>query len=143
MDEGASVSTLPPPLELLDGTGQAVRLGNKLGQGGEGSVYEVVGSAAIVAKIYHRPPTPSLADKIRVMAALRTDQIDKLTAWPIGLLSSRAGAPLGLTMPRIAGYKDIHQLYSPKSRRAEFSNADWRFLVRAATNLARAFATVH
>lgn len=129
--------------ELIDGEGRVVRLGRKLGHGGEGSVYEVEGSTDIVAKIYHRAPTPALADKIHVMAALRTAAIDKLTAWPIGLLSSRSGVPMGLTMPRIAGYKDIHQLYSPKSRRAEFAKADWRFLVRAATNLARAFATVH
>ncbi len=40
-------------------------------------------------------------------------------------------------------HKDIHHLYSPKSRRAEFAAADWRFLIRVAANLSRAVATIH
>jgi DNA-binding helix-hairpin-helix protein with protein kinase domain len=31
-------------------------------------------------------------------------------------------------MPRVAGCKDIHKLYSPKSRKSEFPAADFRFL---------------
>jgi len=128
---------------LVDGAGQPIRLGNKLGQGGEGSVYELPASPGIVAKIYHRPPKPVIADKIRTMAALRTDQIDRLAAWPLDVVRLRSGAPVGLTMPQVTGCKDIHRLFSPKSRRREFPQADWRFLVRAAANLARAFAMVH
>jgi DNA-binding helix-hairpin-helix protein with protein kinase domain len=46
-------------------------------------------------------------------------------------------------MPRIAGCKDIHKLYSPKSRKTEFPTADFRFLLSVATNVARAFGVVH
>jgi DNA-binding helix-hairpin-helix protein with protein kinase domain len=46
-------------------------------------------------------------------------------------------------MPRIIGRKDVHHLYSPKSRRQEFSRADWRFLIHASANIARAFAVIH
>ncbi|MGR7995820.1 hypothetical protein [Xanthobacter sp. ZOL 2024] len=46
-------------------------------------------------------------------------------------------------MPRVDGKKDIHQLYSPKSRANEFPGTDWRFLIRAAGNTARAFAAIH
>lgn len=137
------MSDLTRGFDVIDSRGRPLRLGAKLGQGGEGSVYEVTSSNDIVAKIYHRPPSPLRAEKIRAMAALHSEQIDKLTAWPIEVLSLRTGAPIGLTMPRVTGYKDIHHLYSPKSRRTEFPGADWRFLVRTATNLARAFATVH
>lgn len=137
------MSSRPPASDFVDARGRPVLLGNKLGQGGEGAVFEVEASPDIVAKIYHRPPSPLRAEKIRAMAALRTEQIDRLTAWPIEVLSLRSGAPIGLTMPKVVGYKDIHHLYSPKSRRAEFPGADWRFLVHTATNLARAFATVH
>lgn len=133
----------PPDIDLIDARGRPVRLGNKLGQGGEGMIFEIDASPGIVAKIYHRPPSSHRAEKIRAMAALRSDQLDRLTAWPIELLSLRSGQPMGLTMPRVVGYKDIHHLYSPKSRRAEFPGADWRFLVRTAANMARAFATVH
>ena len=51
-------ATMP---ELIDEAGQIVRLGDKLGQGNEGSIYEVADAPAIVAKIYHRPPAPALA----------------------------------------------------------------------------------
>ena len=131
------------PVEVLDSRGQPLRLGRKVGQGGEGTVFEIVGEPETVAKIYHQPMQPQRAEKIRAMTAMRTAEIEKLTAWPSDLLRLRSGAPIGLKMPIIFGHKDIHQLYSPKSRRSEFPRADWRFLVRAAANLSRAFATVH
>jgi len=37
-------------------TGSAYQLGRELGRGGEGSVYEVIGWPAQVAKIYHQLP---------------------------------------------------------------------------------------
>ena len=131
------------PEAVLAEDGRRVRLGRKLGQGGEGAIYEIVDQPELVAKIFHVPLSPSRAEKIRAMIAARSPALDRLTAWPIELLSLPTGEPVGLTMPRIVGYRDIHQLYSPKSRRAAFPAADWRFLVRAAANAARAFATVH
>ena len=77
------------------------------------------------------------------MAGMRTPEIERLAAWPTKLLSLPSGAPIGLTMPKVVGHKDIHHLYSPKSRRTEFPGADWRFLIRVAANLARAVATIH
>jgi DNA-binding helix-hairpin-helix protein with protein kinase domain len=132
----------PPPI-VVDAEGRVLRLGRKLGQGGEGAVFELEGEPGIAAKIHHQPLTPLRAEKIRVMAGMRTDQIDKLAAWPTNLLTLPSGIPIGLTMPRVIDHKDIHHLYSPKSRRAEFANADWRFLIRVATNLSRAVATIH
>jgi len=72
--------------------------------------------------------TPLRAEKIRVMAGMRTEKIDRLAAWPNQSSVAASGAPIGLTMPKVTGHKDIHHLYSPKSRRAEFAGADWRFL---------------
>lgn len=132
----------PPPV-VVDSEGRVLRLGKKLGQGGEGAVFELEGEPGIAAKIHHQPLTPLRAEKIRVMAGMRTPQIDQLAAWPTRLLSLPSGAPIGLTMPKVVGHKDIHHLYSPKSRRTEFAGADWRFLIRVAANLARAVATIH
>ena len=128
---------------VVDARGRPLRLGRKLGQGGEGSVYELPAETDAVAKIYHQPLSKLRAEKLHAMVGMRTEQIDRLTAWPIEVLSLGTGVPIGVKMPRVVGHKDIHQLYSPKSRRTEFRRADWRFLVRVATNLARAFATVH
>ena len=132
----------PPPI-VVDAEGRVLRLGKKLGQGGEGAVFELEGEPGIAAKIHHQPLTPLRAEKIRVMAGMRTPQIDKLAAWPTNLLSLPSGIPIVLTVPKVTGHKDIHHLYSPKSRRTEFPGADWRFLIRVAANLARAVATIH
>ena len=132
----------PPPI-VVDADGRVLRLGRKLGQGGEGAVFELEGEPGLAAKIHHQPLTPLRAEKIRVMAGMRTAQIDKLAAWPTNLLSLPSGTPIGLTMPKVVDHKDIHHLYSPKSRRTEFAGADWRFLIRVAANLARAVATIH
>jgi len=132
----------PPPV-VVDAEGRVLRLGRKLGQGGEGAVFELEGQPEIAAKIHHQPLTPLRAEKIRVMSAMRTEQIARLAAWPTSLLSLPSGTPIGLTMPKVTGHKDIHNLYSPKSRRTEFAGADWRFLIRVAANLSRAVATIH
>ncbi|MCW5734756.1 MAG: hypothetical protein KIS73_11540 [Enhydrobacter sp.] len=137
------MSALLPVQEVVDADGTRVRLGTRLGQGGEGAIYELDGQPGIVAKIFHRPLPEQRAQKIRAMVASRTPALEKLTAWPLGLLLLPSGQPIGVKMPRVVGHRDIHQLYSPKSRRAAFPRADWRFLVRVSANLARAFATVH
>jgi DNA-binding helix-hairpin-helix protein with protein kinase domain len=128
--------------EIVEQDGRHGRLGPKIGQGGEGTVYALEGRP-FVAKIFHQPLGRARADKIRAMAAARTPALDRLTAWPTGLVMAPTGEPIGLAMPKIEGHRDIHQLYSPRSRRAVFPDADWRFLVRVAANVARAFATVH
>ncbi|MBS0541918.1 MAG: hypothetical protein JSR47_24350, partial [Proteobacteria bacterium] len=132
----------PPPF-VVDDRGRVLRLARKLGQGGEGAVYELEDDTDIAAKIHHQPLTPLRAEKIRAMAAMQSESVAKLAAWPTGLLSLPSGAPIGLLMPKVTGHKDIHHLYSPKSRRAEFPGADWRFLIRVAANLSRAIATIH
>lgn len=131
------------PDSLIDDAGTAVAVGTLLGEGGEGAVWDIPSRRDLVAKVYHRPLSKDRADKIRAMTPLRTDALSKLTAWPVGLLRHKTNGPIGLLMPRIAGHKDIHHLYSPKSRRVDFQTADWRFLIRTAANTARAFGAVH
>jgi DNA-binding helix-hairpin-helix protein with protein kinase domain len=131
------------PDSLVDDAGIAVAVGTLLGEGGEGAVWDIPSRRDLVAKVYHRPLSKDRADKIRAMTPLRTDALAKLTAWPVGLLRHKTNGPIGLLMPRIAGHKDIHHLYSPKSRRVDFQTADWRFLIRTAANTARAFGAVH
>jgi DNA-binding helix-hairpin-helix protein with protein kinase domain len=128
---------------LLDDKGNAVRLGSMVGRGGEGAIYEIVGRSDRLAKVYHRPVDARLASKIRAMASLYNVQIENVAAWPTNLLLDAAQSPVGLIMPLVPNRKDIHKLYSPKSRRTEFASADYRHLIRAASNTARAFAALH
>src|SRR5215467_15662567 len=128
---------------FADSSGQPIRLGARIGAGGEGSVHEVHGRSDTVAKIYHKPLTPERAQKILAMATFCSQGLQQATAWPSGIIMADGHTPHGLLMPRVAGCKDIHKLYSPKSRKTEFPAADFRFLLRVAANVARAFAVVH
>jgi DNA-binding helix-hairpin-helix protein with protein kinase domain len=128
---------------FADTNGQPIRVGARLGAGGEGSVHEIDGRPDTVAKIYHNPLTPERAQKIVAMASLSSPELQRATAWPSGILMADGHTPHGLLMPRVAGCKDIHKLYSPKSRKSEFPAADFRFLLSVAANVARAFAVVH
>jgi DNA-binding helix-hairpin-helix protein with protein kinase domain len=67
----------------------------------------------------------------------------KIAAWPTGTLHHPGGGIAGFTMPKVGGHQPIFKLYGPKPRLQEFPTADWRFLIHAASNAARAFATVH
>ncbi len=123
--------------------GETIQLGRLLGKGGEGSVYEVSGASSLVAKIYHQPIVAEKAGKLYAMSDMKTDRLLALTAWPVDVLNGTDGKPKGFLMPQVTGHKDIHALYTPKTRKDSFPEADWRFLVHTAANVARAFAMVH
>src|SRR5215813_8073809 len=114
---------------FTDTSGQPVRLGARLGAGGEGSVHEVLGRPDTVAKIYHKPLTPERAQKIVAMASLSCPELQRATAWPSGIVVADGHVPHGLLMPKITGCKDIHKRFSPRSRKAEFPAADFLFLL--------------
>lgn len=125
-------------------TTEVIYLGRELGRGGEGAVYEVVDKPALVAKIYHDAVSDDKAEKLRQMVRLQNEKLLRLAAWVTDVLRDKpAGKTIGFLMPRINSGRAIHELYSPQSRRQYFPSADWRFLIYAAANLARAFAVVH
>jgi DNA-binding helix-hairpin-helix protein with protein kinase domain len=121
----------------------SIRLGQELGRGGEGAVFAVEGQKDRVAKIYASPPDHRKAQKLIVMAEAASPSLLKIAAWPIDLLGDSKGAVRGFIMPRMVARRDIHELYSPKSRAEAFPEADFRFLAHVAANIARAFAVVH
>ena len=107
-------------------------------------MYAVASSQEVVAKVYHKPLSADRAAKIRIMLSYSNDDVKRVSAWPTGIILSKTDhATVGLLMPLISNAKDIHKLYSPKSCLAEFEKADWRFLVRACANTARAFRAIH
>lgn len=125
------------------GLPSAMKVGREIGSGGEGRVCEVVGLPDLVAKIYHTPPSPERQEKLRRMAKMDVGPLRELAAWPIDVIAVKAGVVGGFVMQRISGHEDVHFLYGPKSRREKFPDADFRFVVRAASNIAKTFATAH
>lgn len=120
-----------------------LRLGRQLGRGGEGTIFAVNGRPDQAAKIYAVPPEPAKIRKLAVMSRVATPDLLGIAAWPADLLADVDGNVLGFVMPRVKAKQDIHELYSPKSRSEAFPDADFRFLVGVAANVARAFGTLH
>jgi DNA-binding helix-hairpin-helix protein with protein kinase domain len=97
-----------------------------------------------VAKFYHAGLEPGQARKIEAMCRLKSDALLRVAAWPLATLKASPSGPAeGLLMPRVNGYQEAHLLYTPKSRRTAFPEAQFPFIVHACVNIARAFATVH
>ncbi|MGA2919151.1 helix-hairpin-helix domain-containing protein [Methanoregula sp.] len=134
-----------PVTPFYDSGGTVIRLGKKIGSGGEGDVYELLMSPkTIVAKIYKKPLDEKKQEKLRLMARGCNEDLKGISAWPTDVLSTRPGGPVvGFLMPKIADAEPIHKVYGPTHRKETFPHADWRFLVRAAKNLAAAFYVIH
>ena len=128
---------------LVDERGRPLRLGDKLGEGGEGAVYRLAGNNSQAIKVYASPLTVERTQKIKILTQFSQADINRFTAWPSGLVLDENGRARGLLLPAVEDGKDIHHLYTPSSRRKHFPTADWRFLVHVSGNVARAFAAVH
>jgi hypothetical protein len=124
--------------------GRKTELGRCLGQGGEGAVYAVPVRPRIAAKIYARTPDPLARRKLEAMVQLGTEPLAACAAWPEDLLTDdRTGNVVGFLMARVEDHEPVHTLYSPVNRQVAFPEATWAFLIRAASNVAAAFAAVH
>jgi len=120
-----------------------IQLDQEIGRGGEGAVYVISGHKDRVAKIYSSPPNTKKVQKLQEMVQIGTPALLRIAAWPIDLLTDNKGNVQGFIMPRIVARRDIHELYSPKSRSEAFPEVDFRFLTHVGANIARAFAVVH
>lgn len=130
--------------QLFDHRGAVVTVGTRIGQGGEGAVYEITSGAGYVAKLYHQPPAKEKANKLTAMIGISRPELIKIAAWPVATLHKvQRGPVVGLVMPKVADGKEIHTLYSPAHRKAAFPSADWGFLIDAAISCADAFNIIH
>jgi DNA-binding helix-hairpin-helix protein with protein kinase domain len=130
--------------KLFDHLNQPVVLGAKIGTGGEGTVFEIVNSSEIVAKVYHKPLQSHRETKLRAMIGLSRKELLKFAAWPTATLHERpGGAVRGLVMRKIKGFNELHTLYNPGHRKTTFPQADWRSLISVAMNCAAAFDALH
>lgn len=130
---------------LFDSQGNEIHLGDIIGKGGEGSVYNIDGDENLVAKLYHQRPLPAeMLAKLHAMIGLRTPELDSISAWPRSLVHDpRSRDVLGIIMPRVHDALQLHELYGTANRRRSFPEARWHHLLLAARNIAAAFETMH
>lgn len=149
----------PNSLRLV--TGGALRVGPKLGEGGEGTVYKTVTPANQALKQYapnvltDKNKGPMLAAKLQVMVdnapsdpTLRSLRHVSL-AWPRVLVVDGAGHFAGYVMPLIdkKSSVELHEVENPSDRKRSrtpwLAGFTWEYLVRIAQNLASATQALH
>lgn len=130
--------------KYFDRQGRLYETGRRIGRGGEGEVWEIVGDSSIVLKVYSIPVDSDRRRKLEAQTVIDTTRLKRFAAWPIQTIGlTREGWPVGFTMASFPDRTEIHNLTAPRSRRLHFPNADWSFLVHVASNLARAVAAIH
>lgn len=119
-----------------------VSVAELIGKGGEGEVYAIKGRSGLAVKIYDTSLRAKREDKVRAMVGEGLAVKTNLVAYPGDVVTDRRGNFLGFVMRLVSGYRPLHELYSPKSRQRYFLKADYRFIVHAALNVARAVGEV-
>jgi len=131
---------------FVTSSNQSIKLVRKIADGGEGTVFEVMGRPEVVAKTYHHDLNDNVAEKLKAMvrSASSNPSLLNFAAWPKELLlNPQRRNVIGFLMPNVADHRNIHQLYSPKDRQAYFPTADWGFLVHTALNCCVSFEAIH
>jgi DNA-binding helix-hairpin-helix protein with protein kinase domain len=131
------------PTVVQTQAGRVFHLTKEIGRGGEGAVYETRDQNDIALKIYFPTKAQSRRDKVSAMASAHWYKNHPFVAFPIDVLFSPNGAFVGFAMKKIGGHKPVHMLYSPANRKIKFHKANYKFLVRAASNISKAVASVH
>lgn len=122
--------------------GKPAALGRRIGKGGEGEVYLLSTDATKAVKVYFKPDRPRF-EKVEAIVRAGLANKTKLVSFPIEIATDAQGGFIGFTMSVVGSSKPLHELYSPKARKHHFPQADYRFLVHTARNLATAVAAVH
>lgn len=117
--------------------------GRKLGQGGEGAVYEVREDHGLVIKIYSHDLTQERIEKLTYMASISSPELNKFAAWPLDVARDDKGKARGFTMRKLVAFVPLHMLFSPMERKKLFADKGYNYLVHVARNLAMAFYKIH
>jgi DNA-binding helix-hairpin-helix protein with protein kinase domain len=123
--------------------GQVLALGKRIGKGGEGDVYSLVDRSDVAVKVYTLKDLKSREIKIAAMLKQKLADGSKLVAFPRDIVRRKDGSFAGFTMQLVKDHRPLFELYAPGARKQNFPKADFRFLVRAASNIAAVVAHIH
>jgi hypothetical protein len=140
-----------PQTYIRKTTGAPVVLGIPVGGGGEGSVYKVKGCKDLAVKLYHNVDaerSSMLATKLGMMIArqpARPPPTDHCAlAWPTELVAdATTGLIAGFCMPFVDEIEPLFQYFIPDQRISFHPGFNYKYLVRAASNLASVVESVH
>jgi len=127
----------------LTGTKEKYVLGQEIGKGGEGQVFDVQNSLFLVVKIYNERLSANKIEKLVAMVEMASPQLEAYAAWPIDIVENQQGEVIGFVMKKLSSYVPLHSLFSPMDRKQLFPDKGYNFLVHVARNLCTAFYTIH
>ena len=127
-----------------NGTRTSVMLLKKLGEGGEGAVYETTHPAGLAAKVYHPDKRKeSRRDKLAYM--FNHDPGIENLAWPCAMLYNQEQEWVGYLMPKAPGKVLEDVVFHPGIDWKNIRSFGWsrRHLAKVGANIARTFARMH
>jgi DNA-binding helix-hairpin-helix protein with protein kinase domain len=132
---------------VYDSRKAPITLGPLLHRGGEGSIHPVDGQAWLLAKVY-ATPREGYEGKLLWMkrnppAAASSAAGHAPIAWPRDLLYDGRGQFIGYVMPRVRNAVPLLEVFNPRRRAQTLPAFNWRYLHRAARNLAAAVKALH
>ena len=134
--------------------GTPLTLGEKLGQGGEGTVYQAMGTRDTAVKIWNDQTDRSQAGA-KIMVMLENPparngpgpetEAQEDTAWPKAMVLDERGKPAGFTMPLLGRrrYTSVFNYFNPAARADTGRKPGTADMLAVAKNLAEATAGIH
>lgn len=132
--------------------GRKYDIGEQIGHGGEGKVFEIKGQSSIVGKIFYSPHA-EMEEKLHIMLSFHLDPYrdGKLfLAWPLDILYStpdRRGFA-GYVMPKTPVNTKIYEIFrmdetSIRKRALYWPEYTWKYAIQVAYNLAGVVLYLH
>jgi len=130
-------------LTVYDGNGRSFQISHAFAQGGQGAISQLKERDDLCVKLYHQPPDAQQIQKLKLLQN-HTTVLTGIAALPVSLAYADAERKklIGVFFPLIHG-RAIFELYGVRSRLEYFPDADFRFLIHTADNLANAFERLH
>ena len=101
----------PTSAQVYDDQGVPMQLGDEIGSGGEGRVYEV--NQRVVCKIYKQSEmNDDLIRKLRLMISTSVNL--ESICWPLSLAFDHTGTAIGYLMPKASGIEIQNSIFIPK-----------------------------
>lgn len=137
-------------MSLYTETGKALRLGEELGSGAEGTVFRLLDTSDICIKVYSTDK-PDVERRLAALRGLpprewRGDHSEHVhVAWPLATVYQGTNGrreTVGFLMPLVEGVP-LTRLFDPSQRARALDQPTWRTLCSIGARIARLFDRLH
>jgi hypothetical protein len=143
----------PDPLYVFSKSGRRLPVGQRIAEGGEGTVYRVADQASVCIKIFHRDCLRDQEREEKLAVMVEHPPRDPMAqqghcsiAWPREQIFADAAGKrfLGFVMPLVPRQSlPLLACMQPEDRNQRLAEFNFKYLVQASRNLAAAMAAIH